>query len=113
MCPNAIGGFTVLGQRSRAMGYTVDGVNGASGILQLNYSLATTTILTVAGRTLAGANQIQVNGRVNLHFTLQSSSDLVHWTPVITTTMTNSIATFTDLTSIGQPTRFYRALLLP
>src|SRR4051812_7106078 len=25
---NAIGGFTVLGQRSRAMGYTVDGVNG-------------------------------------------------------------------------------------
>ena len=25
----------------------VDGVNGASGILQLNYSLATTTILTI------------------------------------------------------------------
>src|SRR4030095_12339238 len=25
---NAIGGFTVLGQRARAMGYTVDGVNG-------------------------------------------------------------------------------------
>jgi len=25
---NAIGGFTVLGQRSRAMGYTVDGING-------------------------------------------------------------------------------------
>lgn len=25
---NAIGGFTVLGQRSRAMGYTIDGING-------------------------------------------------------------------------------------
>jgi len=25
---NAIGGFTVLGQRARAMGYTVDGING-------------------------------------------------------------------------------------
>jgi len=25
---NSIGGFTVLGQRARAMGYTVDGING-------------------------------------------------------------------------------------
>ncbi len=34
---NAIGGFTVLGQRSRAMGYTVDGINGKEpGIGQTN-----------------------------------------------------------------------------
>jgi hypothetical protein len=91
----------------------VDGVNGASGILQLNYSLATTTILTLTGHTLAGANQIQVNGRVNLKLTLQASSDLVNWTPLITTTMTSSILSYTDLGSIGQQRRFYRALILP
>jgi hypothetical protein len=34
---NAIGGFTVLGQRARAMGYTVDGINGKEpGIGQTN-----------------------------------------------------------------------------
>lgn len=91
----------------------VDGVNGASGTLRLNYSLATTTILTPAGRTLEGANQIQVNGRPNLKFTLQASTDLANWTSLITTTMTNSIYTFTDLASIVQPKRYYRALLLP
>jgi hypothetical protein len=91
----------------------IDGVNGASGTLQLNYSLATSTILTSAGRTLAGANQIQVNGRVGLKFTLQASSDLVNWTSLLTTTTTNSIFTYTDLGSIGQSKRFYRALILP
>jgi hypothetical protein len=91
----------------------VDGVNGASGTLQLNYSLATSTILTSAGRTLAGANQVQVNGRVGLKFTLQASSDMVNWTSLLTTTTTNSVFTYTDLGSIGQPKRFYRALILP
>jgi hypothetical protein len=91
----------------------VDGVNGASGILQLNYSLATSTIMAVTGRTLAGANQIQVNGRAGLHFTLQSSTNLTQWAPLITTTATNGLFNYTDLGSIGQPQRFYRALILP
>jgi hypothetical protein len=38
---------------------------------------------------------------------------LVNWTPLITTTMTSSILSYTDLGSIGQPRRFYRALILP
>jgi hypothetical protein len=91
----------------------VDGVNGASGVLQLNYSLATSTILTVTGRTLAGANQIQVNGRNGLKFTLQASTDLVHWTPLVTTAISGSLFNYTDLGSIGQAQRFYRALILP
>jgi hypothetical protein len=90
----------------------VDGVNGASGTLRLNYTLATSTILTPAGRTLDGANQIQVNGRANLKFTLQVSSDLTTWNSLITTTMTNSIYTYTDPGSIGQTKRYYRALIL-
>jgi hypothetical protein len=91
----------------------VDGVNGASGTLQLNYSLATTTILTPAGRTLTGANQIQINGRANLRFTLQASSDLAAWSNLITTTMTNTIYTYTDQGSVGEAKRYYRAILLP
>ena len=69
--------------------------------------------VTPAGRTLLGANQIQVNGRVGLKFTLQASGDLVNWTSLITTTTTNSIFNYIDLGSIGQTKRFYRALILP
>ncbi|TAK94045.1 MAG: HYR domain-containing protein [Verrucomicrobia bacterium] len=91
----------------------VDGVNGASGILQLNFSLATTTILALTGQTAQGANVIQVNGRTGLKFTLQGSTNMVNWTPLITATNTAAAYNYTDNGSIGLPRRFYRALILP
>lgn len=92
----------------------VDGVGGATGILQLNYSLATATILKLTGRTPEGLNQIQVNGRAGLKFTLQGSLDMKSWTSLITATNSaNGTFDFTDNTSTDLPNRFYRALVLP
>jgi len=91
----------------------VDGVNGASGILQLNYSLATSTILKVAGRTSGGANIIRVNGRPGLNFSLQASTNMKTWTTLTTTNAPTGIMDYTDMGSIAIPSRYYRALILP
>jgi hypothetical protein len=91
----------------------VDGVNGAIGILQLNYSLATTTILKMGGRTADGANILQVSGRPGLNFSVQSSANLKNWTTLVTTNAPTGALDYVDTSSIGVPTRYYRALILP
>lgn len=91
----------------------VDGLNGASGILKLNYSLITTTILKVVGRTAQGANIVQVNGHPGLKFSLQASGNLNSWSTVTTTNTATGTMDYTDMTSIGVPVRYYRALIIP
>jgi hypothetical protein len=91
----------------------VDGVNGAVGILQLNYSLATTTILKMGGRTPDGANILQISGRAGLNFSVQSSANLKNWTTLVTTNAPTGALDYIDTSSIGVPSRYYRALILP
>ena len=91
----------------------VDGVNGATGVLQLNYSLATSTIIKSLGVTAQGAQRLQVNGRTNLHFTIQASTNLVNWISLVTTTSATGLFEYVDNGSITVPRRFYRAVLLP
>jgi hypothetical protein len=91
----------------------VDGVSGATGILQLNYSLATDTVLRYLGYTLQGAQHLQVVGLTNLHFTLQCSSDMKNWTALVTTNAVTGVYDYIDNGTAGAPVRYYRALLLP
>ena len=91
----------------------VDGVNGASGILALNYSLVTSTAIKLVGVTQDGAQRLQVTGRPNLHFTIQASADMVAWTSLITTTSVSGVFDYIDTNSATVPRRFYRAVLLP
>jgi len=91
----------------------VDGVNGATGILQLNYALATQTILRSAGVTPSGAQHLQVVGRPNMHFALQASTNLSTWSTLITTNCPDALFDYIDTNSITIPKRYYRALLLP
>ena len=92
----------------------VDGVNGISGILQLNYSLATTAIIKALGRTAQNAQHLQVVGRPDLHFSIQASTDLVNWTSLITTTNSpTGVFDYFDNDSVNMALRYYRALLLP
>jgi len=91
----------------------VDGVNGATGILQLNYSLATSTILKSTGVTPQGEKKLQVLGRANMHFSLQASTNLTTWTTLITTNCPEAVFDYIDTDSISIPKRYYRALLLP
>ena len=91
----------------------IDGVNGVTGILQLNFSLATQTILRSAGVTPEGAQHLQVFGHTNLHFSIQASTDLARWSTLITTNSTGTVYDYIDADSINMPHRYYRALLLP
>jgi hypothetical protein len=91
----------------------VDGVNGATGILQLNYSLATTTVLKSVGVTAEGAQHLQVIGRTNLHFSIQRSTNMANWSTLITTNAPTGVFDFIDAGSTSSVRGFYRALLLP
>jgi hypothetical protein len=91
----------------------VDGVNGVTGVLQLNYSLITTTLINIVGTTPQGAQIVEVNGRTNLNFAIQFSIDLDTWTTLITTNSPTGKFDFPDPGSIASPNRVYRALLLP
>ena len=91
----------------------VDGVNGLTGILQLNFSLATQTILRSAGVTPEGAQHLQVLGHTNMHFSLQASTNLATWITLVTTNSTGTVYDYIDADSIHMPLRYYRALLLP
>jgi hypothetical protein len=91
----------------------VDGVNVAAGILQLNYSLATSTIIKAMGKSAGGGNILRVNGRAGLNFSIQTSSNLKTWTTLITTNAPTGTLDYTDMNVVTAGPRYYRALILP
>jgi len=86
----------------------IDGVNGATGVLQLNYSMGTPVTIT-----MLAATHFQVNTRPAQNFTIQRSTDLKHWSSILTTNSANGLFDFVDNTLPPDPNRYYRALLLP
>jgi hypothetical protein len=48
-----------------------------------------------------------------MHFTIQASTNLVNWVPLVTTNAPGGLFDYIDTTSPGVPQRFYRALMLP
>jgi len=92
----------------------VDGVNGVTGVLQLNYSLVNGAVLKSFSPVPPQMSaHLQVLGLPNMHFTIQTSSNLVNWVPVLTTNSATGIYDFIDPVSPVMPRRFYRALMLP
>ncbi|HWX21912.1 MAG TPA: HYR domain-containing protein [Candidatus Binatia bacterium] len=91
----------------------VDGINGVTGVLQLNYSLVTLASLTFVGLTPQGAPHVQLSGRAGLHFTIQASTNLANWVPLVTTNSTTGTFDYIDTAAPLPSRRYYRALLLP
>lgn len=91
----------------------VDGVNGATGTLQFNYSLVTSATMKSLGLNTHGSPHLQVNGRPGMHFAIQASTDLRHWVSLLTTNSAAASFDYVDPAAPVQPRRFYRALLLP
>jgi len=89
----------------------VDGVSGATGVLQLNYSLATSAILRLP--VIQGVQHVQIVGQTNLHFTLQASTNLFNWISLVTTSVSSGIFDYIDTDARSMPQRYYRAILLP
>jgi hypothetical protein len=91
----------------------VDGVGGAMGVLQLNYSLVSSAGLRFVGLTPQGAPHIQVVGHAGMNFTLQATTNFLNWVPLLTTTATNATFDYVDTSAPAFGRRYYRALLLP
>ncbi len=91
----------------------LDGVNGATGTLRLNYSLVTPSFLTPLGKTAQGANRVRVTGRPGVKFTLQASANISSWSSLITTNAPTGTFDYVDTRSTNSNPRYYRALLLP
>ena len=89
----------------------IDGVNGASGTLKLNYSLVPKTTIKLLSTLGSGQNTLRVSGRTNLNFSVQSSSNLIHWTTILTTNAPTGLLDFQDATSSAR--QFYRVKALP
>jgi hypothetical protein len=91
----------------------VDGLNGATGTLVLNYSLMNPAVLKSLGVTTQRAVHLQVNGLPSMHFTIQTSTNLLNWSALLTTNSASGTFDYIDNASPGIPRRFYRALMLP
>jgi hypothetical protein len=93
----------------------VDGVNGATGTLRLNYKLVTPSALSLSipGLSTPQAGRVRVSGHAAMRFTLEASTNLVNWLPLFTTNSSTAIFEFADPESLQAPRRYYRALMLP
>lgn len=60
-----------------------------------------------------GLFQMTASGDNGRAYRLESSTNLVIWTAVVTNTVSGGTATFTDSTAAGNVLRFYRIVLLP
>jgi hypothetical protein len=89
----------------------VDGVNGASGTLRFNYSLATPVTLSALEPAL-GKARIRVNSRPNLRFSIQATTNLVDWETLTTTNSAEALLDYVDPAPLYER-RFYRAVVLP
>jgi hypothetical protein len=89
-----------------------------SGIVQEMHDVAVKRFLTVVEpprlaapvRLADGSVQFQLIGAAGIEFGVESSTDLVTWTPLVSLTNKARIEVITDATAAAAGTRFYRAI---
>jgi hypothetical protein len=101
----------VVGARTNFV--QIDGVNGATGILKLNYNLVVPATLTAMGLNLSGQSQFLVVGRPDMAFTIQYTTDFTTWIPLFSGTDADGSYLFTDPTTPRPAQRIYRLLMSP
>lgn len=69
--------------------------------------------LLPVGRTSNGQFTLRVTGPDNTRHAVESSGDLLKWSPLRTNTITEGFFDFTDTTSVGKPSVFYRTRWVP
>lgn len=96
-------------QRHRTYLIVVDGVNGTSGRVVLNYSLASPASLRVVSSAPEGT-LVRVTGQRNGIFVIEASANGGSWTSLVTNQ--SSIGTFQYLDTRNSPGCLYRARTL-
>ncbi len=79
----------------------------------LALSPAPVTLLAIPTAPAANQFVFQLQGQAGVPYVLQSSPDLLTWTPVSTNTPVGSTLNVTNLISPGSPQEFWRAVWLP
>lgn len=91
----------------------VDGVGGVSGVVCLNYSLATPSRLAPLGANGVGENRLRLTGQPAGRFQVQWSTDLLTWSPLFITNLPTGAADITHSGATNWPAGYYRAVTLP
>jgi hypothetical protein len=90
----------------------VDGVNGMSGLFNLNWRGWGPAPILAASADLTGMTvELRVAGAVGQHYRVERSADLLAWTPWIEATNLAGVIQLSDRREEGQ--RFYRVVLPP
>jgi hypothetical protein len=90
----------------------VDGVAGAWGVLKLQFDLCPEAFMVPLKTTSTGARHFMVNVRPGLPVAIQYSSDLIHWSTLLTTNTPTEACEFFD-SKADETRRFYRAQICP
>lgn len=72
--------------------------------------------LILGGSSLGVRNKqfgFTISWATNTSVVVEASTNLAHWTPITTNTLTGGTNTFTDATWTNYPQRFYRVQSLP
>jgi len=90
----------------------VDGVGGGSGTVVLNLALTVPAQLTSLGQMPSGENVVRLAGQPAGQFQIQYSTDLISWTPLITTNIATGLLDYVHHGSTNMSQAFYRAMTL-
>ena len=101
--------LTNSGNYACVVGSPLGSITSSNGVLTVfnPFSVGTTSFQP------GGLFQMTASGDDGHAYRLESSTNLVIWTPVVTNTVSGGTATFTDSTAAGNVLRFYRIVLLP
>lgn len=108
--------FTITGtQLSDAGIYDVLVGNALSSVFSSNALLTVFNPFSVGATSFqpGGLFQMTASGDNGRSYRMESSTNLVIWTAVVTNTVSGGTATFTDSTAAGKALSFYRIVLLP
>jgi hypothetical protein len=91
----------------------VDGVNAAKGVVKLNYTLLKPILLNNLSLTPTGDFRVQAAVTPEVPFTIQRTTNLVTWTPILTNVSTNGSFQFIDTDAKNAAKASYRLIQKP
>ena len=91
----------------------VDGVNAATGIVMLNYTLLKPITLTNLTLTASGDFRVEAAVTPEVPFTIQRTTNMVSWNPILTNLSTNGVFQFIDTGVRGASKASYRLFQKP
>jgi len=112
-------GFNDAGQYTlRATNLSGSAISAPAVLLVANLvNTVVTTVTNVVSFVSEGTGmtengfRLRLSGPAGSNVVVQATSDLIHWTPISTNTISGGNTSFTDTTARSRPGRYYRAYI--